>query len=125
MNNNNGFSDALKQLKTVAAVNERTTIETRKKAAEYFVEQLRPLLRRSASNKKHMADDLQVIVSGDVVQVIFGEDGWYWFLVEHGHKKRSGRGRVPGTHTIKNTTDREGQKLAEMMRDDILNKLGG
>lgn len=115
----NGFEDAIKNLKTVVNVNKQTTISVMKEAAEYFADQLRPLLQRSSLSKKHMADGLVVVVKKDVVQVIFEDYAWYWYLKEHGHKKSSGRGRVPGTHIIRNTIDRESAQLQQM----ILSKL--
>lgn len=114
-----GFSDAVLNLKTVVNANEKVTIDAMKEAADYFVAKLSPMLIRSDLNKKHMADGLKVVVKKDVVQVIFEDYAWYWYLKEHGHKKANGRGRVPGTHIIRNTTENESNRLQQM----ILSKL--
>ncbi|MGI6154436.1 MAG: hypothetical protein ACOYEB_00610 [Enterococcus lemanii] len=115
----NGFEDALKNLKTVVNVNQKVTLDIMTEAAEYFAEQLRNEFTRSKINKKHAADAIEVIVSKDVVQVVFGDDGWYWYLDEHGHKKRNGRGRVRGNQVVRKTMEKESKKLEQM----ILNKL--
>lgn len=120
---NNGFEDALKQLKTVANVNKAVTVSARKNAAEYFASVLRPLLAKSSIDKKHMEAELQVVIEKDRVLLIFGEDAWYWYLVEHGHKKRNGRGRVPGKNIIKKTADAEKEKLEKMMADEVIKNI--
>lgn len=119
----NGFEKAVQQLKTLVNINQKTTIEARKKAADYFVKVLRPQLLRSSIDKKHMADALTVVIEGDKVMVIFEDYGWYWYLKEHGHKKSNGKGRVRGTQTIRRTIDVEKSKLEKMMKEDILKKL--
>lgn len=111
----NGFEDALKNLKTVVNVNQKVTLAVMTEAAEYFAEQLRKEFTRSDINKKHAADEIKVVVSKDVVQVVFADGGWYWYLDEHGHKKRNGRGRVRGNQTVRKTMEKESKKLEQMI----------
>lgn len=119
----NGFESAIEQLKTVAKVDKKLTIDVRKKAAKYFADQLRPVLAKSNISKKHMADGLDVKVDGDDVIVYFKDHAWYWYLNEHGHRKRNGRGRVRGTQAIRNTASSERSKLEQMMVKDIIDSI--
>lgn len=122
MKNNNGFADALKQMKTLLKVNEKVTIEVLEEAANYFADKLRPRIPRSKRNKKHLADLLKVVVKKDMVQVVFENEGWYWHFVEHGHKKVGG-GRVKGRHFVRNTWDAESKRIEEIMLNKITEKM--
>lgn len=115
----NGFEDALKNLKIVVNVNQKVTLDIMTKAAEYFAEQLRKEFTRSDINKKHAADDIKVVVSKNAAQVVFGDDGWYWYLDEHGHKKRNGRGRVRGNQVVRKTMEKESKKLEQMILEKL------
>lgn len=125
MQNNNGFADALKQIKTLLKVDKKVTLEGLEAAAEYFVKKLKPRIPVSDRNKKHLRDMLKIVVLNDKVQVAFGVDGWYWHLVEHGHKKRGSSGRVKGRHFVRNTWDSENKKIEEIMLNKIIKKMEG
>lgn len=124
MQNNNGFADALERLRTIMNVDKEVTLDALEAAANYFVQKLRPKIPISERNKKHMKDVLKIVVKGDMVQVIF-EGNSYWYLVEHGHKKSKGKGRVKGQHFVRNTLDAENDKLAEIMLGKIIKKMEG
>ena len=124
MANHNGFADALKQINTLINVNQQVALDTLEEAAQYFVEKLRPKIPTSKRNKKHLQDALKVDVKGDRVQVIFEGDFFYWHLVEHGHRKVNG-GKVKGRHFVRNTIDKESEKIASMMLNKIIKKMGG
>lgn len=121
--NNNGFADALKQTKQLLNVNEKVTLTVLEEAADYFAERLKRNIPKSKRNKKHLQDMLKVVVKKDMVQVAFESDGWYWHLLEHGHKKRAGRGRVKGRHFVRNTMDAESKKVEQIMLDKIIEKM--
>ncbi len=123
--NNNGFADALKEINTLLKVDKKVELTVLEEAAEYFVQKLKPLIKASDRNKKHLRDSLKVVVKGDRVSVEFEDDAWYWYLVEHGHKKSNGKGKVKGQHFVQNTFDMEGDKIAEIMANEIINKMGG
>ncbi|MCJ7840507.1 HK97 gp10 family phage protein [Lederbergia sp. NSJ-179] len=123
--NNNGFADMLKEMKTLLKVDKKVTLDVLEEAAEYFAKQLKPRIPTSNRNTRHIRDSLKVVVKGDMVQVVFGDDAWYWHLAEHGHKKRNGRGRVKGRHFVQNTWDAESEKVANIMADKIIKKMGG
>lgn len=125
MQNNNGFADMLKQTKQLLNVNEKVTLDVLEEAAEYFARKLKPRIPVSKRNTWHLRDKLKVVVKRDMVQVVFEDVGWYWHLVEHGHKKRGGRGRVKGSHFVRNTWNAESKKIEEMMLSKIIQKMGG
>lgn len=124
MKNNNGFADMLKQMKTLLNVDKKVTLSVLEEAANYFADKLRPRIPKSNRNKKHLADMLKVVVKHDMVQVTFEDEGWYWHLAEHGHKKRGGRGRVKGRHFVRNTWAAENEKVEEIMLSRIIDKMG-
>ncbi|WP_371069139.1 HK97-gp10 family putative phage morphogenesis protein [Sediminibacillus sp. JSM 1682029] len=123
--NNNGFAEALEDINTLLKVDKKVEIDVLEEAAEYFVQKLKPRIPKSNFNKEHMRDSLKVVVKDDRVSVEFDDTAWYWFLVEHGHKKASGRGRVKGAHFVQNTWDADADKINDIMADKIIKKMGG
>lgn len=123
--NKNGFSDALNQINTLLKVNQTVQKDALEEAANYFVDQLKPALRKSNLSKKHQVESLKIKFEGDKFVVYFEKDAWYWFLDENGHRKRGGKGRVQGTHAIRNTFDKNSEKLGEIMTKKIIDKMEG
>lgn len=120
----NGFADALNKLNTVMDINKQVEIDVLEQAANYFVQQLRSAIPIGPGDV-HLKNELKVVVKNDMVQVIFSGKAWYWTLVEHGHKKAGGKGKVKGRHFVRNTVDSEGQKIADMMAQKIIQKMEG
>lgn len=123
--NKNGFAEALKEINTLAKVNKRVELDVLEEAAEYFADRLRPRIPTSKMNGQHLRDQLEVVVNGDVVQIVFEGAGWYWHLAEHGHKKANGKGKVKGQHFVQNTWNADGDKVADMMANKIVKKMEG
>jgi HK97 gp10 family phage protein len=123
--NNNGFVDALREINTLIKVNKTVELDVLEEAAEYFVKKLKPKIPRSNQGGKHLRDALKVVVHDDHVSVEFEDWAYYWHLVEHGHKKASGKGKIKGRHFVQNTFDAEGEKIADIMANKILDKMGG
>ena len=123
MANKNGFESAMAQLKTVAKINEKVALGTLEEAAEYFVSVLKPQLKKSDVSKEHMVDALQIKIEKGKVIAYFDEFGWYWYLVEHGHAKANGKGRVKGKFIIKKVVDEEKKQLEKMMKESILKNM--
>ncbi|MED3792122.1 HK97 gp10 family phage protein [Niallia alba] len=117
--NNNGFAQALEDINTIVRTNQTVSKTNLEKAADYFVSKLEDKIPKSIKNKKHLRDSLKVVIKEDIVSVQFESDSFYWYMVEHGHKKANGKGRVKGTHFVRNTTDQEQQKLLDMMMDRL------
>lgn len=122
MQNNNGFADALKQMKTLLDVDKKVTLEALEEAAEYFAKKLKPRIPKKTGK---LRNSLKVVVQSDMVQVAFENDTWYWHLAEHGHKKRGRSGRVKGRHFVRNTWTAEQNKIEEIMLDKIIKKMEG
>jgi HK97 gp10 family phage protein len=123
--NNNGFADALREINTLLKVNKPVELDVLEEAAEYFVKKLRPRIPKSNQRGKHLRDSLKVVVHDDHVSVEFEDDAYYWYLVEHGHKKANGRGKIKGRHFVQNTFDAEGEKIADIMANKIIKKMEG
>jgi HK97 gp10 family phage protein len=123
--NNNGFADALKEINTLIKVNKRVELDVLEEAAEYFVKKLTPRIPKSSQNGKHLRDALKVVVHDDHVSVEFEDWAFYWHLVEHGHKKANGKGKIKGRHFVQNTFDSDGDKVADIMANKIVKKMGG
>lgn len=123
--NNNGFADALNEINTLIKVNKKVELDVLEQAAEYFVKKLRPRIPKSSQSGKHLRDALKVVVHNDHVSVEFEDWAYYWHLVEHGHKKANGRGKIKGRHFVQNTFDAEGEKIVDIMANKILDKMGG
>ncbi|MCC2381160.1 HK97 gp10 family phage protein [Bacillus wiedmannii] len=124
--NNNGFADALEDINTLLRVNQKVEKQFLEEAANYFISKLKPKIKLSNKNKKtHLRESLKVVVKNDLVSVEFEDEAWYWYLYENGHKKVSGKGRVKGKHFVQNTFDAEGDKIAEILSQKIVSKMGG
>jgi HK97 gp10 family phage protein len=117
--NNNGFAQALNDINTMIRVNQTVGKDTLEKAAEYFVGKLEEKIKKSNKNKKHLKDSLKVVIKDDYVSVQFESDLFYWYMVEHGHKKSNGKGRVKGQHFIRNTIDAEQERLIDIMMERL------
>jgi HK97 gp10 family phage protein len=124
--NNNGFADALKEVNTLLKVNKSVELKILEEAAEYFVRKLKPRIKKSEKNKdNHLRDSLKVVVKDKVVSVEFEDKAFYWYMVEHGHKTANGKKKVKGQHFVQNTYDAEGDKIAEIMANKIIEKMEG
>ncbi|MEM5621662.1 HK97-gp10 family putative phage morphogenesis protein [Bacillus thuringiensis] len=124
--NNNGFADALEDINTLLRVNQKVEKQFLEEAANYFISKLKPKIKLSNKNKKtHLQESLKVVVKNDLVSVEFEDEAWYWYLYENGHKKVNGKGRVKGKHFVQNTFDAEGDKIAEILAQKIVDKMGG
>ncbi|MEK6459541.1 HK97-gp10 family putative phage morphogenesis protein [Heyndrickxia faecalis] len=123
MDNHNGFLDALEEINTLLKMDKQVSMAALEEAATFFADKLKSQIPVSKRNKKHMRDGLKVIVKKDLVQVAFDGDIFYWHLVEHGHRKVNG-GKVRGRHFVQNTWDKHGDKVAEIMTEKIINKMG-
>ncbi|MED2404278.1 HK97 gp10 family phage protein [Bacillus thuringiensis] len=122
--NNNGFAEALEDINTLLRVNKKVELDVLDEAAKYFASKLKKRIKMSDKNKRvHLKNSLKVVVKNDHVSVEFKDEAWYWYLVEHGHKKANGKGRVKGKHFVQNTFDAEGDKIADIMAQKIIDRM--
>ncbi|AQY40918.1 MULTISPECIES: HK97 gp10 family phage protein [Bacillus cereus group] len=122
--NNNGFAEALEDINTLLRVNKKVSLDVLDEAAKYFAAELKKRIKMSDKNKRvHLKNSLKVVVKNDRVSVEFEDAAWYWYLAEHGHKKANGKGRVKGLHFSQNTFDAEGDKIADIMAQKIIDRM--
>ncbi|MED2349233.1 HK97 gp10 family phage protein [Bacillus thuringiensis] len=122
--NNNGFAEALEDINTLLRVNKKVELDVLDEAAKYFASKLKKRIKMSDKNKRvHLKNSLKVVVKNDHVSVEFEDAAWYWYLAEHGHKKANGKGRVKGLHFSQNTFDAEGDKIADIMAQKIMDRM--
>lgn len=122
--NNNGFAEALEDINTLLRVNKKVSLDVLDDAAKYFAAELKKRIKMSDKNKRvHLKNSLKVVVKNDRVSVEFEDAAWYWYLAEHGHKKANGKGRVKGLHFSQNTFDAEGDKIADIMAQKIIDRM--
>ncbi|MBJ8037231.1 HK97 gp10 family phage protein [Bacillus cereus] len=122
--NNNGFAEALEDINTLLRVNKKVSLDVLDEAAKYFAAELKKRIKMSDKNKRvHLKNSLKVVVKNDRVSVEFEDAAWYWYLAEHGHKKANGKGRVKGLHFSQNTFDAEGDKIADIMVQKIIDRM--
>ncbi|MGE7881692.1 HK97-gp10 family putative phage morphogenesis protein [Bacillus sp. NPDC094077] len=122
--NNNGFAEALVDINTLLRVDKQVSLDVLDEAAKYFASKLKPKIKASNKNKRtHLRESLKVVIKNDRVSVEFEDKAWYWYLVEHGHKKANGKGRVKGKHFVQNTFDAEGDKIADIMAQKIIDRM--
>ncbi|PED05260.1 HK97 gp10 family phage protein [Bacillus pseudomycoides] len=122
--NHNGFADALEDINTLLRVNKQVGMDVLEEAAKYFAAELKKRIKLSNKNKRtHLKNSLKVVVKGDHVSVEFEDKAWYWYLAEHGHKKANGKGRVKGLHFAQNTFDAEGDKIADILAQRIIDRM--
>ncbi|EEM44085.1 HK97 gp10 family phage protein [Bacillus cereus] len=122
--NNNGFAEVLEDINTLLRVNKKVSLDVLDEAAKYFAAELKKRMKMSDKNKRvHLKNSLKVVVKDDRVSVEFEDAAWYWYLAEHGHKKANGKGRVKGKHFVQNTFDAEGDKIADMMAQKIMDRM--
>ncbi|PGA51097.1 hypothetical protein COL86_27935 [Bacillus toyonensis] len=122
--NNNGFAEALEDINTLLRVDKQVSLDVLDEAAKYFAAELKKRIKMSNKNKRtHLKESLKVVVKNDRVSVEFEDAAWYWYLAEHGHKKVNGKGRVKGLHFSQNTFDAEGDKIADIMAQKIINRM--
>lgn len=124
VSNNNGFAEVLEDINTLLRVNKKVSLDVLDEAAKYFAAELKKRIKMSDKNKRvHLKNSLKVVVKDDRVSVEFEDAAWYWYLAEHGHKKANGKGRVKGKHFVQNTFDAEGDKIADMMAQKIIDRM--
>ncbi len=122
--NRNGFADALNRLNTLMDVGQEVDLDVLEEAANFYASKLKPLIPKGDGNQ-HLQDELKVVIKNGHVQLIFSDKAWYWHLVNHGHKKRGGKGRVKGHHFVRKALNQHGPKTAELMQKKIIEKMEG
>lgn len=111
----NGFQDMADYLGMLAEVDPvQITLESLIDTAEFYLEQLLPVVPESLLKKKHAKDHVKVDVQKDYVQVVFEDTAFYWRFPENGTVNQKAQHFASGTYK-KNKT-----KIEDIMTQRIL-----
>lgn len=114
--NSNGFADMADYLGKLSEVDpEKLTIDSLQTAANFYLEQLIPKIPKSLLKKKHMADQVKVIVEKNQVKVAFDDTTFYWRFAENGTINQRAQHFASGTYQQNRMT------IEQLMTKDILN----
>lgn len=81
--NKNGFSEISDYLGNLSRVDpKKLSLESLEEAAKFYLEQLLPNIPKSLLKKKHMSEQIKVVVEEDRVKVQFEETAFYWRFTE-------------------------------------------
>ncbi|MCV2499597.1 HK97 gp10 family phage protein [Melissococcus plutonius] len=98
-NDGNGFSDMADYLGNLSRVDaKKVSLESLEKAANFYIEKLIPNIPKSLFKKKHMLNQVHVLVGEDDVKVMFGETAFYWRFAENGTSKQRAQHFASGTY---------------------------
>lgn len=113
--NENGFEEMADFLGKLADVDpKQVSMESLEDAANFYAEKLIPQIPRSLLKKKHMQDQLKVVVKDEGVEVRFEGTAFYWRFEENGAAGR------PAKHFAANTYSQNSAKIAEIMTQKIM-----
>lgn len=116
----NGLDDISKILKEYEDEIKDTMDDVFKRLAEESVEKLKNTSPRGKS-KKHYADGWAVKET-PTGYIVYNKDKYQLtHLLEYGHAKRGGRGRVPGKPHIKPVEDFVIENVEKKLKNDIEN----
>lgn len=115
MANNNGFADMADYLGTLVQVDPtKLSLESLTDAANFYREQLLPKIPKSLLKKKHMADQVKVIIEDDQVQVAFEGTAFYWRFAENGTVNQKAQ------HFASGTFEQNKDQIEKIMTQQIL-----
>ncbi|ENZ5632718.1 HK97-gp10 family putative phage morphogenesis protein [Enterococcus hirae] len=99
LSNKNGFSEMSDYLGNLSRVNpKKITLESLEDAANFYLKQLLPNIPKSLLKKKHMNEQIKVVVENDQVKVQFEETAFYWRFAENGTTKQRAQHFASGTY---------------------------
>ncbi|QED60548.1 HK97 gp10 family phage protein [Enterococcus durans] len=114
-NNTNGFADMADYLGNLSKVDpKKISIESLEEAANFYLKQLLPNIPKSLLKKKHMNEQIKVVVENDQVKVQFEETAFYWRFAENGTTKQRAQHFASGTY------EQNKEKIEEIMTRKIL-----
>ncbi|HAQ6178222.1 TPA: HK97 gp10 family phage protein [Enterococcus faecium] len=113
--NKNGFSEISDYLGNLSRVDpKKLSLESLEEAAKFYLEQLLPNIPKSLLKKKHMSEQIKVVVEEDRVKVQFEETAFYWRFTENGTTKQKAQHFASGTY------EQNKEKIKEIMTKKIL-----
>lgn len=118
--NKNGFaemSDILGELSRVDPV--KVSLESLEEAANFYVDKMLPRIPKSLMKRKHMRDQIKVVVESDRVRVAFEDTAYYWRFAENGTTNQRAQNFASGTY------EQNKNKIEEIMTQKIMDLWGG
>lgn len=118
--NKNGFaemSDILGELSRVDPV--KVSLESLEEAANFYVDKMLPRIPKSLMKRKHMRDQIKVVVEKDRVRVTFEDTAYYWRFAENGTTNQRAQNFASGTY------EQNKNKIEEIMTQKIMDLWGG
>ena len=113
--NKNGFSEISDYLGNLSRVDpKKLSLESLEEAAKFYLEHLLPNIPKSLLKKKHMSEQIKVVVEEDRVKVQFEETAFYWRFTENGTTKQKAQHFASGTY------EQNKEKIEEIMTNKIL-----
>ena len=113
--NKNGFSEISDYLGNLSKVDpKKLSLESLEEAANFYLRQLLPNIPKSLLKKKHMRDQIKVVVEDNAVKVQFEGTAFYWRFAENGTTKQRAQHFASGTY------EQNKEKIEEIMTKKIL-----
>lgn len=115
-NNKNGFAEIADFLGTLSKVDpKKLSLDALEEAANFYLEKLLPRIPKSLLKKKHMREQIKVVVEDERVKVQFEDTFFYWRFAENGTSKQRAQHFASGTY------EQNKEKIEEIMTRKILN----
>lgn len=114
MSDGNGFSDMADYLGTLSNIKKEVSLNALEKAADFYLEKLKPNIPTSVLNKKHMNNQINVEVRNSEVVVIFDEEAFYWRFVENGTVNQKAQHFASGTY------EQNKKQIERIMQEKII-----
>lgn len=119
-NNNNGFADLADYFGELSKVDpKKLSLESLEDAASFYLEKLLPRIPRSLMKKKHMKDQIKVVVEDERVKVQFDGTAFYWRFAENGTVNQKAQHFASGTY------EQYKEKIEDIMTKKIINSWEG
>ncbi|MFS0950890.1 HK97-gp10 family putative phage morphogenesis protein [Enterococcus thailandicus] len=115
-NNKNGFAEMADFLGNLSKVDpKKLSLDALEEAANFYLEKLLPRIPKSLLKKKHMREQIKVVVEDERVKVQFEDTSFYWRFAENGTSKQRAQHFASGTY------EQNKEKIEEIMTRKILN----
>lgn len=113
--NNNGFAEMADYMGKISEVDpKKVSMPSLEKAANFYLNQIIPKVPRSLLKKKHMNDQIKVVVEEDNVKVVFEDTAFYWRFEENGTKNKRAKNFASSTY------EQNKETIEKLMVDEIM-----
>lgn len=111
----NGFADMADYLGKLSQVDhKKVSIQSLELAANFYMKQLIPRIPKSLLRKKHMAQQVKIVIAEDQVKVVFEDTAFYWRFAENGTVNQRAQHFASGTYEQNKT------KIEQLMTEKIM-----